>query len=323
MFHTSSKRRALRLLVAAALTTTVFAVQAQRITTIVVPFPPGGTTDILARAVAESLGNALQQTVVVDNRPGAGGNLGAELVARAKPDGATLLVTTAGPLSINQHLYPRMGFNPLKDLTPISQLASVPIMLVAHPGQPFKTVAELIAYAKAHPGELSYASQGNGTTSHLTMELFKSQAGLNIAHIPYRGSAPAANDLMAGTVQIAFDNSPSTLPFVQAGRMRSLGVASAQRVAGLKDQPAIAETLPSFESDAWFALVGPAGMAPELQAKLNTAINQVLTKPELQQRFAAQGVRLTGGTPQALASFIRAESDKWARVIQTAKVKLD
>ena len=155
------------------------------------------------------------------------------------------------------------------------------------------------------------------------MELLKNQAGLDIAHIPYRGSAPAANDLMGGSVDVAFDNSPSTLPFVQAGRMRALGVASAQRVAELKDLPAIAETLPGFESDAWFALVAPPHMTPELQAKFNTAINQVLSKPELQQRFAAQGVRLTGGTPQVLASFMRTESDKWARVIRTAKVKLD
>ncbi|MDB6000602.1 MAG: tripartite tricarboxylate transporter substrate binding protein, partial [Rhizobacter sp.] len=192
--------------------------------TIVVPFPPGGTTDILARSVAEGMGRELKQTVVVDNRSGAGGNVGAEMVARAKPDGYTLLVTTAGPLSINQHLYKRLGYDPVKDFAPIGMLASVPIMLVSNPAQPFKTVAELIAYAKANPGKLTYGSQGNGTTSHLTMELLKSQAGIDLVHVPYRGSAPAATDLIGGTINVMFDNSPSTLPFVEAGRMRGLGV---------------------------------------------------------------------------------------------------
>lgn len=323
MFPRIPKRGALRLMAAAVLACSFAGAHAQRVTTIVVPFPPGGTTDILARAVAEGLGKALNQTVVVDNRPGAGGNLGAEMVARAKPDGSTLLVTTAGPLSINPHLYPRMGFDPLKDFTPIAKLATVPIMLVAHPGQPYKTVAEFIAYAKAHPGQLSYASQGNGTTSHLTMELLKSQAGLDLAHIPYRGSAPAANDLMGGTVQVAFDNSPSTLPFVQAKRMQALGVASAKRVESLKDLPAIAETVPGFSADAWFALMAPPGMAPDLQARLNAAVNEVLARPDMHKRFAALGASLDGGTPEALAAFVREESQKWGRVIQGAKIKLD
>lgn len=295
----------------------------ERSLTIVVPFPPGGTTDIIARSVAEGMGRELRQSVIVENRPGAGGNVGAEAVARAKPDGYTLLVTTAGPLSINQHLYQRLGYDPLRDFTPIGMLASVPIMLVSNPLQPFKTVADLIGYAKAHPGKLSYGSQGNGTTSHLTMELLKSRAGIDIVHIPYRGSAPAANDLMAGVVQVAFDNSPSTVPFVEALRMRALGVATAERVPALKDVPAIAETVKGFESVAWFAIVGPAGLPPVVLDKLNAAVNATLKRPDVREKFAASGVELTGGKPEALASFILTESDKWSKVVRAANVRLD
>ncbi|WP_257624572.1 Bug family tripartite tricarboxylate transporter substrate binding protein [Variovorax boronicumulans] len=291
--------------------------------TIVVPFPPGGTTDILARAVAEGMGRELKQTVIVDNRPGAGGNVGTEVVVRAKPDGYTLLVSTAGPLSINQHLYKRQGYDPVKDLSPIGMLASVPIVLVTNPAQPYKTVAEFIAYAKSHPGKLSYGSQGNGTTSHLTMELLKSQAGLDLVHVPYRGSSPAANDLMGGAIQVMFDNSPSTLPFVESGRMRGLGVATAQPVAAIKGLPAIAETVKGFESVAWFAIVGPAALPADVLHKLNAAVNTTLKRPDLVQRFAATGVELTGGEPKALASFMQAESIKWGKVVQSAGVSLD
>jgi tripartite-type tricarboxylate transporter receptor subunit TctC len=273
--------------------------------------------------VAEGMSRELKQNVIVENRAGAGGNVGAEYVARAKPDGYTLLVTTAGPLSINQHLYKRLGYDPLRDFTPIDLLASVPIMLVANPAQPFKTLPEMIAYAKANPGKLSYGSQGNGTTSHLTMELLKSQAGIQLAHIPYRGSAPASNDLMGGAVQVMFDNSPSTLPFVQAGRMRALGVANAARVPAMKDIPAISETVKGFESSAWFAILGPAGLPPEVLDKLNAASNATLQRPDLRQRFVALGAELIGGKPQALADHIRSESDKWGKVVKTAGVHLD
>ncbi|MES2183099.1 MAG: tripartite tricarboxylate transporter substrate binding protein [Pseudomonadota bacterium] len=291
--------------------------------TVVVPFPPGGTTDIVARVVAEGIGRELKQTVIVDNRAGAGGNVGAELVTHARPDGYTLLVTTAGPLSINQHLYQRLGYDPLKDFAPVNLLAAVPIMLVASPGQPFKTVAELIAYAKAHPGKLSYGSQGNGTTSHLTMELLKVQAGIDLVHVPYRGSAPASNDLMAGVVQVMFDNSPSTLPFVEAKRMVALGVATPERVPAMKNIPAIAETVKGFESLAWFALVAPAGTPPAIVEKLNAAVGATLTRPDVKQKFDATGVVLTNGGPKALASFMRSESNKWGKVVQAAGIRLD
>ena len=323
MFSNSTPVRLRRIcgaVLLAAVTTTSWA---QKAATIIVPFPAGGTTDIIARTMAEGLGRELGQTFIVENKPGAGGNEGAEFVARAKPDGNTLMVSTAGPLAINPHLYARLGYDPLKDFTSIGKLATVPIMLVANPQQPFTNVAEFIAYAKAHPGKLSYGSQGNGTTSHLTMELLKNQAGIQITHIPYRGSAPAANDLMGGVVQVAFDNSPSTLPFVQSGRMRALGIASAKRSPQLKELPAISETVPGFESDAWFAIVGPNGMSAEMQARLNAAMNKTLQRPDLQARFTALGVTLVGGTPQVLSQFIREENDKWAKVIKAANVQLD
>lgn len=323
MFSNSTPLRLRRIcgaVLLAAVTTTSWA---QKAATIIVPFPAGGTTDIIARTMAEGLGRELGQTFIVENKPGAGGNVGAEFVARAKPDGSTLMVSTAGPLAINPHLYARLGYDPLKDFTSIGKLATVPIMLVANPQQPFTNVAEFIAYAKAHPGKLSYGSQGNGTTSHLTMELLKNQAGIQITHIPYRGSAPAANDLMGGVVQVAFDNSPSTLPFVQSGRMRALGIASAKRSPQLKELPAISETVPGFESDAWFAIVGPNGMSVEMQARLNAAMNKTLQRPDLQARFTALGVTLVGGTPQVLSQFIREENDKWAKVIKAANVQLD
>ncbi len=291
--------------------------------TVVVPFPAGGTTDIVARSMAAGMGQVLKQTVIVDNRVGAGGNVGAEIVARAKPDGYTLLLTTAGPLAINQYLYHRLGYDPAKDFAPIGLIATVPIMLVANPSQPFKTLPEMIAYAKAHPGKLSYGSQGNGTTSHLTMELLKSRTGIDLMHVPYRGSSPAATDLMGGNVQVMFDNSPATLPFVQSQRMRALGVATPARVPAIKDVPAIAETVKGFESTAWFAIVAPAGTPPTVIGALNDAMNKTLATPEVKQKFAASGVESAGGNPAALAAFIKSESAKWGQVVKTAGVHLD
>ncbi len=310
-----------------ALTSVVVAAQAQgfpeRPISIVVPFPPGGTTDILARLLAEKMTRDLKTTVVVENRPGAGGNTGAELVARARPDGYTVLLSAAGPLSINQHLYAKQGYDPIRDFAPVSLIASVTIMLVTHPQRPFQTVAELIAYAKANPGKLSYGSQGNGTTSHLTMELLKTQAGIDMVHVPYRGSAPATNDLLGGQIDVMFDNSPSTLPFVQSKRLRGLGVASASRVKGLESLPAIAETVKGFESTAWFGVVAPAGTPEGIVQTLNKSINAALAQSDLKEKMAVSGVDLLGGSPSEMTRFMANESKKWAEVVKLSGAKLD
>lgn len=291
--------------------------------TMVVPFPAAGTTDLIARQLATRMGAELKQTIVVENRPGAGGNVGTSSVARAQPDGYTLLLSTAGPLSINQHLYKDPGYNPVTSFTPIALVASVPIMLVANPSAPFKTVAELIAYARANPDKISYGSQGNGTTSHLTMELLKTQAGINLTHIPYRGSAPAATDLMGGTIQVMFDNSPSTLPYVKSDRMRGLAVASEKRVKGMEDLPAIAETVKDFSSTAWFGLVAPAGIPADVAAKLNKALNDVLSSAEFRKELALSGGDPIGGSPADFAKFRDAETLKWGAIVKASGIKLD
>lgn len=289
---------------------------------IVVPFPPGGTTDVIARVLAEKLGPILKQPVIVENRQGAGGNVGAAYVARAKPDGYTLLVSSAGPLSINQQLYASPGYDPIKDFAPVSLLASVPIMLVSNKEAPFKTVSELIAYAKAHPGRVAYGSQGSGTTSHLTMELLKLDAGIDLQHIPYRGSAPATTDLIGGQIQVMFDNSPTTYPQVKAGTLHPLGIASAHRLPSMQDIPSISETVPGFESDAWFGLVAPAHTPPGVVEQLNAAVRQVLADPAVIAKFKATGVDLVSDTPQEFQRFILSEKDKWGKIIQATKLKL-
>lgn len=291
--------------------------------TMVVPFPAAGTTDLIARQLAARMGAELKQTIVVENRPGAGGNVGASAVARAQPDGYTLLLSTAGPLSINQHLYKDPGYNPVTSFAPIALVASVPIMLVSNPSAPFKTVAELIAYAKANPDKISYGSQGNGTTSHLTMELLKTQAGIRLMHIPYRGSAPAATDLMGGTIQVMFDNSPSTLPYVKSDRMRGLGVASEKRVKGLEDLPAISETVKGFSSAAWFGLVAPAGIPDDVAVKLNKTLNDILESPDFRKELATSGGEPMGGSPKDFAKFRDAETAKWGAIVKASGIKLD
>ena len=320
-------KKALRVLAGAALAglLPVAAAQAaypERAITIVVPFPAGGTTDVVARVLADKLSGIFKQSVIVENRQGAGGNIGAAYVARAKADGYTLLVSSAGPLSINQQLYANPGYDPARDFAPVSLLASVPIMLAANPQAPYTSVAELIAYAKQHPGSIAYGSQGSGTTSHLTMELLKLEAGIDLQHIPYRGSAPAATDLIGGQIQVMFDNSPTTYPQVRAGAMRALGVASAQRITSMKDIPAIAETVPGFESEAWFGLVAPAGTPDDVVRDLNAAVRQVLADPAVIKRFDEVGVRLVGDTPQAFGQFIQAEMAKWGKIIQATGLRL-
>src|SRR4029453_1006317 len=247
---------------------------------VVVPFPAGGTTDILARAAAQKLSETWGQQAIVDNRPGAGGNIGAELVAKSAPDGYTLLMGTVGTHAINASLYPKMPYDHVKDFAPVILVAGVPNVLVVHPSLPVNSVQELIAYAKANPGKLNFASSGNGTSIHLSGELFKVMTGVQMTHVPYKGSAPALQDLIGGQVQLMFDNLPPSPPQIKAGKLRALGVTSAARAPALPDLPTIAESgLPGFEASSWFGVLVPAGTPPSIVTKLNAEIAKWLPAP--------------------------------------------
>jgi tripartite-type tricarboxylate transporter receptor subunit TctC len=291
---------------------------------IVVAFPAGGTVDLLGRLLAAKLQEAWGQPAVVDNRAGAGGNLGADLVAKAEPDGYTLLVTASPPLSTNVSLYRNLAFDPIADFAPVSLLCEVPNILQVHPHVPARTLAELVAYAKAHPGELNFASQGNGTTSHLAAELLRMRAGIDIVHVPYKGTAPALNDLLAGNVDLMFDNLVSSLPFVRAGKLRALAIGSAQRSAALPEVPTLIESgFPDFESTAWFAMVAPVRTPPAIVARLNAAVVGALRQSEVAAKLNDLGAVIIASTPDVLATKIRAEVARWAAVIKTAKITLD
>ncbi|MDN4589936.1 tripartite tricarboxylate transporter substrate binding protein [Xenophilus aerolatus] len=290
---------------------------------IIVPYPAGGTADILPRVVAEKLRPQVPAGVLIDNRTGAGGNIGAESVFRAEPDGNTLLASPPGPIAINQHLYKKMAFDPSK-WEPVTVLATVPNVLVVNPRLPVKTVQEFIAYAKANPGKVTYGSQGNGTTSHLTASLFMQLTGTEMVHVPYKGTAPALVDLVGGQIDVFFDNISSSLPFHQAGKLRILGVADDQRSAALPDVPTFAEQgLPAMNAVTWFAVVAPPATPPAKVATLQKSFAGALTQPEVRQKFAEQGAEPRGWDPARTGQFIRAESAKWARVIRSANVSLD
>ncbi len=291
---------------------------------IVVPFPAGGATDILARAVAQKLTENWGQTFVVDNRPGAGGNIGSELVAKAAPDGYTLEMGTVGTHAINASLYAKMPYDHVKDFAPVILVAGVPNVLVVNPAVPANSVQELIAYAKANPGKLNFASSGSGTSIHLSGELFKVMAGVQMTHIPYKGSAPALADLLGGQVQLMFDNLPPSLPQIKAGKLRALAVTSTARAPALPDTPTIAESgLPGFEASSWFGLLAPAGTPPAIIAKLNAEIAKWLATPEAREQLAAIGANIAAGTPEDFARHIQAETAKWAKVVKESGAKVD
>lgn len=290
---------------------------------IIVPYPAGGTADILPRVVAEKLRAQFPAGVLIDNRTGAGGNIGAESVFRAEPDGNTLLASPPGPIAINQHLYKKMAFDPSK-WEPVTVLATAPNVLVVNPKLPVKTVQEFIAYAKANPGKVSYGSQGNGTTSHLTASLFMQLTGTEMVHVPYKGTAPALVDLVGGQIDVFFDNISSSLPFHQAGKLRILGVADDQRSTALPDVPTFAEQgLPAMNAVTWFAVVAPPATPAAKVAALQKSFADALTQPEVRKKFAEQGAEPRGWEPARTGQFIRAESAKWARVIRSANVSLD
>jgi tripartite-type tricarboxylate transporter receptor subunit TctC len=325
------KRRSFALAVAAAgaLALAPFAVQAQaafpsKALTIIVPFSAGGTTDILARVVGQYMSKDLGQPVIIDNRAGAGGNIGAQMVARAAPDGYTLLMGTVGTHAINQSLYKKMAFDPIKDFAPLTRVALVPNLLVANPGQPYKNVKELIAYAKANPGKVTFASSGSGTSIHLSGEMFSQMAGVEMQHIPYKGSAPALTDLLGGQTAIMFDNMPSVIGHVKAGKLRPLAVTTPQRSPALPDVPTIAEAgVPGYSATSWFGLLAPANTPAPVIAKLNASILKALADPEVKKKMAEQGAEPHGEKPEQFAEFIRSETAKWGQTVKKSGATAD
>jgi tripartite-type tricarboxylate transporter receptor subunit TctC len=290
----------------------------------VVPFPPGGTTDIIGRIAADEVAKALNATTVVENRGGAGGNIGAEAVARSAPDGYTMLVCTVGTHGINKSLYSKLSYDPVKDFTPVTLLALVPNVIVVHPSVKANTVKELIALLKANPGRLNYASSGNGTSIHLSAELFKTMTGTFMTHIPYRGSAPAIADLLANQTQVMFDNLPSAMPQIKAGKLRALAVTSAKRAAALPDVPTVAEAgVPGYEASSWFGLVAPAGTPKEIVDKTRDAIAKAWARPDVREKLLGQGADPVADTPEEFAKYIDSEIAKWAKVVKASGAKID
>jgi len=289
---------------------------------IIVPFPAGGTADIVPRVVGEMLARKWRQPVVIENRTGAGGNIGAEAAFKAEPDGYTLLASPPPPLVINQNLYPHLNFDPAQ-FVPVVVMVRVPNSLVVTPKFPPRSVAEVIAQARANPGKVTSATQGNGTTSHLTSEMFQLLAGVKLQHVPYRGSAPALADLVAGNVDLMFDNLGVSLALVKGGQLRLLAVATQSRMASLPEVPTLAETLAGFESAAWYAVVAPPRTPPQIVSKLNADMNEALRAPEMAAHLAEWSAEAIGGTPQQTAAYMREEVERWNKVIKAAGVKLE
>jgi tripartite-type tricarboxylate transporter receptor subunit TctC len=291
---------------------------------LVVPFPPGGGADNLARTIMPKVAAALGRPIIIDNRGGAGGNVGAEFVAGSAPDGYTLLYGTNGTHSINAALYQNLRFDPIKDFTPVSRMTEIAAMLVVNPKLPVSSVEELIRYARANPGKMNFASAGNGTTSHLSGELFKTLSGVDIVHVPYRGGALALTDLVGGQVQMMIDVMPNVYPLAKDGRIRGIAVSTAQRFPAAPELPTIAESgLPGFESSAWDGVLAPAGTPEAVVRKLNAAIRQALADPELIEALRNRGARPVAGTPEEFARHIATSTRKWADVVRASGAKID
>ena len=325
------KRRHLVLAAAASITLAPFAGWSQMSATVypakpirlIVPFPAGGATDILARSLSQKLGEKIGQTVVVENRPGAGGTIGADAAAKAAPDGYTLLLATSSTHSIGPAINPKIAYNAETDFTPIAYVASSPNVVVVPNTLPVKTMREFIDYARKRPGKLNYASSGNGTIVHLTTEYFKAQSDTFILHIPYRGTALAIPDLVSGKVDVLFDSFVTGMPHVKDGKLRALAVTSLTRTALAPDLPTVSEVLPGFESVTWFGLYGPKGMPQDLTMKVNQAVNAALVDVDVKERFARLGAEPTGGTPLAFAAMVKTDSVKWKKIIAERKIAVD
>lgn len=290
---------------------------------IVVPSSPGGGTDILARQIAQKLTERWGQQVIVDNRPGAGQMIGIELVAKAAPDGYTL-VMTATPLALNTVLYKKVPYDPVRDFAPISQVAAMPNIIVTHPALPARTIRELIALARSHPGQLVYASSGVGTGPHLSMELFLTMAGVKMGHVPYKGTNPGMIDTMAGQVQVLMSTLLPPLPHIKTGRLRALGVTSSKRVSSLREVPTIDEAgVPGYEVVGWYGIAAPANTPRDVINKLYSEIANILQSPETRDKLAADGAEPVGSTPEQFAAFIQSEIDKWSRVVKSSGIHVE
>jgi tripartite-type tricarboxylate transporter receptor subunit TctC len=291
---------------------------------LIVPFPPGGSADILARAIGQKAGEGLGQSLVVENRPGAGTAIGAEALAKSAPDGYAVMIGTVSSHAINPALTPKLPFDPVKDFTPISLVAAIPFAMVVHPSVPAKTVQEFVELARARPGTLNYSSAGSGTSNHLAGELLRSMTGIDIVHIPYKGSAPALNDLIAGQVSMMFDLVLTAAPHVRSGAVRGLAVTGAQRSSALPGLPTVAESgIPGYEVSAWFGIFAPAGVPQPVVQRLNAEFVKALQQPDLRQRLASQGAEPLTSTPAEFSAYLRAEIEKWATVVKKAGMKPD
>src|SRR6266446_7022611 len=320
----------LRFVSIAVLSVLMFTIQAaaenypDRVVRIVNPYPPGGSVDVMARILAQKLTEALGQQVIVENRSGGGGNTGSDFVAKAEPDGYTLLFTAPGPLTVNQTLYSKLPFDPAKDFAPVALFATAPIVLIVNPGVPAHNVQELIALAKKAPGKINFASAGNGTTNHLSGELFKSMANIDIVHVPYRGAGPAMNDLIAGHVQMFFDLMPVVLPQIAAGKVRALANAGAKRPSALPDVPTVAEQgLSGFDASSWYGLVAPAKTPEPVLARLRDEVAKALEAPDMVARIRELGSEPGTAFGKDFGAFMAAETRKWAEVIRTSGAKAD
>jgi len=291
---------------------------------LIVPYPPGGSADILGRTLGGKLADQLGQPVVVENRPGAGTAVGTEFVARSQPDGYTLLLGTVSSHAMNPALSAKLGYDPIKDFAPIAPVATIPFVLIVHPSVPVQTAKELVAHAKSQPGKINYSSAGNGTSNHLAGELFNLMAGINMTHVPYKGSAPALQDLIAGHVQAMFDLVPTSLPRIQTGNVKAIAVTSSARVPGLPNVPTLKEAgYPDYEVTAWFGVFAPAGTPPAIVGRLHEEVTKALASPDLKNKLEPLGMETMQGSPQSFSRLVASDLDKWRGVVKSAKIQAE